>query len=51
MTSCFDFSAQCLEAENPILKVAAPGKSMFLDLASLEVMFFIWRLGPHIKKG
>lgn len=29
---------------------AAAGKVVFLDLASLEVMLFIWTLRPHIKK-
>lgn len=48
--NCFDFSTECLKAQCPIWNVAAVGKVMFLELALLEVRFFTWTLGPHIKK-
>lgn len=50
MENCFDFSTERLKAQCPIWNMAAVGKVMFLDLALLEVGFFIWTLRPHIKK-
>ena len=51
MENCFDFSTERLKAQCPIWNMAVVGKVMFLDLALLEVGFFIWTLRPHIKKG
>lgn len=48
--SCFDFSTKCLKAQSPVLNGEVAGKVMFLDMASLEVIFFIWTLRPRIKK-
>ena len=50
MENCFDFSTERLKAQCPIWNMAAVGTVMFLDLALLEVGFFIWTLRPHIKK-
>lgn len=51
MKSCFDFSTKCLKAQSPVLNVEVAGEVMFLDMASLEMIFFIWTLRPRIKKG
>lgn len=50
MENCFDFSTERLKTQCPIRNVGVVGKVMLLDLALLEVRFFIWTLRPHIKK-